>query len=103
MRLIDADAYSAEMKQRQEACKEWLSGLADSELQNRAIGTLNGFSEAKLALNSMPTVDAVTVIRCKDCAFWQYAFGDWGKCHGIMAGLATYESGYCAWAERAEE
>lgn len=103
MRLIDATAYSAEMKLRQEACKEWLAGLEDSELQNRAIGTLNGFTEAKLALDSMPTVDAVTVIRCKDCAFWKYAFGDWGKCYGIMEGHATYESSYCAWAERKEE
>lgn len=50
-----------------------------------------------------PTVDAVPVIRCKDCVFWEHAFDDWGKCYGIMAGLGTYESGYCAWAERAEE
>ena len=54
-------------------------------------------------LNHAPTVDAVPVIRCKDCVFWEHAFDDWGKCYGIMAGLGTYESGYCAWAERAEE
>lgn len=50
-----------------------------------------------------PTVDAVPVIRCKDCVFWEHAFDDWGKCNGIMDGHGTYESGYCAWAERAEE
>lgn len=61
MRLIDADAYSAEMKQRQEACKEWFFRVEDRELENRAIGTLNAFIEAKLTLDSMPTVDAVPV------------------------------------------
>lgn len=43
------------------------------------------------------------LIRCKDCVFWEHAFDDWGKCYGIMVGLATYESGFCAWAERKEE
>lgn len=43
------------------------------------------------------------LIRCKDCIFWEHAFDNWGKCYGIMAGLGTYESGFCAWAERKEE
>lgn len=47
--------------------------------------------------------DFVKVIRCKDCVFWEHAFDDWGKCYGIMAGLGTYESGFCAWAEVKEE
>ena len=54
-------------------------------------------------LNHAPTVDAVPVIRCKDCVFWEHAFDDWGKCYGIMAGLGTYDGGFCAWAERKEE
>lgn len=78
MRLIDADAYSAEMKQRQEACKEWFFMVEDRELENRAIGMLDAFIEAKLTLDSMPTVDAVPVvhgrweitpvyIKCSEC------------------------------------
>lgn len=47
--------------------------------------------------------DVVKVIRCKDCVFWEHAFDDWGKCYGIMAGLGTYDGGFCAWAERKEE
>ena len=100
MRLIDADAYSAEMKQRQEACKEWLSGLADSELQNQAIGTLNAFVEAKLTIDSMPTVDAVPVIRCKDCK-WYYRGG--ATCMFWDGANSMCGDDYCSRAEVKEE
>lgn len=44
-----------------------------------------------------PTVDAVPVIRCKDCKYWNGA----GKfCDYEMSGL---EEDYCSWAEPKEK
>lgn len=65
MRLIDADAYKAEMKQRQDACAEWrdeAKACCDTELFVRADGALSAFIEAKLTLDKMPTIDAVPVV-----------------------------------------
>ena len=87
MRLIDADALKAVFEEKSS------EAVCGAELCKAIISRIN----------EAPTVDAVPVIRCKDCVFWEHAFDDWGKCYGIMAGLGTYESGYCAWAERAEE
>ena len=70
MRLIDADAYKAEMKQRQDACAEWrdeAKACCDTELYVRADGALATFVEAKVTLDKMPTVDAVPVVRCREC------------------------------------
>jgi len=48
-------------------------------------------------LNSVPAVDAVPVIRCKDCEFWNYA--DCvveGNCYCDMLERYTLENFYCA-------
>ena len=48
-------------------------------------------------LNHAPTVDAVPVIRCKDCKYFvdeedqSYCIEMYGQCSG---------NGFCAWAER---
>lgn len=49
-------------------------------------------------INAIPTVDAVPVIRCKDCK-WYY--GDY--CGGFGDGAFTSEDGFCHNAERKEE
>lgn len=72
MRLIDADAYKAEMKQRQDACAECrdeAKACCDTELFVRADGALSVFIEAKLTLDKMPTIDAVPVVRCRECIY----------------------------------
>ena len=75
--MIDADAYSAEMRNRQDAAVEWRKEAAarceadEEELANQAIAT---FCEAKLTLDKIPTIDAVPVVRCRDCIF--YPSGD---------------------------
>lgn len=51
-------------------------------------------------IDMMPTVDAVPVIRCKDCKWFvdeedqSYCIEMYGQCSG---------NGFCAWAERKEE
>ena len=69
-RLIDANAYAAEMKTRQDACKEIMDAAKEDdnwELYDRMGAEFSIFIEAKLTLDAMPTVDAVPVVRCKDC------------------------------------
>ena len=60
-RLIDADAYRAEIKKRQDACAEWRDDIKDgggygTELYYRADSFLGAMCEAKLTLDKMPTI-----------------------------------------------
>lgn len=62
MRLIDADAYAAEMRKKQDECKAWKDGLAEgTEIYARAEQSLVTFVEAALTLKSQPTIDAIPV------------------------------------------
>ena len=54
MRLIDADAYSAEMKDRQDAAYKWKEEAiseGDEVKQARAEGAYTAFTEAKLTMD----------------------------------------------------
>lgn len=54
MRLIDADAYSAEMKDRQDAAWEWRNEAIEEEDEvklARAEGAFTAFTEAKLTMD----------------------------------------------------
>ena len=55
-------------------------------------------------IESMPTVDAVPVIRCRDCKYNSNTDGNYVKCNIIpqMFGK-TPDDNYCSWAERKEE
>ena len=81
MRLIDADAtiYALNVASR---------GDSKDVIRNLVI----------CFLLASPTVDAVPVIRCKDCK-WYY--GDY--CGGFGDGAFTPEDGFCHNAERKEE
>ena len=62
MRLIDADAYAAEMRERQDECEAWKDGLAEgTELYACAEQSLATFAEAALTLKSQSTIDAIPV------------------------------------------
>ena len=46
---------------------------------------------------STPTVDAVEVVRCKNCAYWDAT-------EKVCVDMMTAdENGYCAWGERKED
>ena len=60
-------------------------------------GIAVGMALAKVAINEQPTVDAVEVVRCKDCKFYLRAY----DCpFGILAIGAPDRMGYCFKAER---
>ena len=66
MRLIDADAYAAEMAKRQDACGKWMDSAIDELTLQRAEGAYTMLCEAKLTLDEMPTIPAPRWVRCKE-------------------------------------
>ena len=58
-RLIDADAFAAEMRQRQMAAEKWRRDALeanDEEIAVRADAILSFLSEVKLTMDKMPTI-----------------------------------------------
>ncbi|MBR2653738.1 MAG: hypothetical protein IKD59_04205 [Lachnospiraceae bacterium] len=52
-------------------------------------------------INNQPTVDAVPVIRCKDCKYWE---GDDDDTFCSELGIfGTDQNSYCSYAKRKEE
>lgn len=59
MRLIEADAFAAEMKKRQDACQERIDNPNENAFwtdREHWYGVMATFSEVKLTLYAMPTV-----------------------------------------------
>ena len=85
MRLIDADALEDSM------------GISDMDIY------------AKESIREAPTVDAVEVVRCKDCIYYEETLGkDSGKPCGygscgctcqIITGI-IYDEDFCSYGER---
>ena len=77
MRLVDADALK-------EHVKKYTSVFAKYD-----------WREICEMLNDAPTVDAVEVVRCKDCVyFWD------GVCTAHTDAICTDENEFCSWGER---
>ena len=79
MRLIDADA---------------LAKFIDYGHLNNPNEKLYSENDIREMIDMMPTVDAVPVIRCKDCARNDNCF---------MYRESGNDEGYCAWADRRKE
>ena len=72
-RYIDADALKKELFYRKDSAREWYEtskAKDDKECMVRADSAIAAFIECILTLKNMPTVDAVEVVRCKDCGYW---------------------------------
>lgn len=83
MRLIDAgDAYIV---------------LVD-EYHLRSVAQSYALMEA---LDKVPTIDAVPVIRCKDCKYYEETDSRIGTCLLTISGAEV--NGFCAWGERGED
>lgn len=103
MRLIDADALDREMYRKSfevdDGRNVWNSGLWIR------------YKIYEEAIRDAPTVDAVPVIRCKDCALWNDADSEHlvGYCTEGDGRLPsngekiTFRNEWCCWAERKEE
>ena len=97
MRLIDADActklFDKDFKETMRLIRQ-----GETHLDNLA----EGFAEAHIVIRSMPSVDAVKIVRCKDCKHW---LKDVPGCTDFVGRceLANYmigAVGYCVYGER---
>ena len=86
MRLIDADELKLDLK--------WLEEY-DPPVYHDVVSTID----------EMPTVDAVEVVRCKDCKKYipcqKLPIGTSKWCD--LFDRATCEMNYCGWGERRED
>ena len=88
MRLIDADAVIADVKKNNQ------TNFDKQDWTSRNVCTL---------LIGAPTIDAVPVVRCRECKHWsEHPEGYLGVCSFISRNFVM-ENGYCAWGERKED
>ena len=96
MRLINADA----LKTKVEAMVTHKVNESDYEFGgNQALDYV-----ADILIEDAPTIDAVEVVRCKDCKDSR-VYGKttkWLACESVMEGQATDPDGYCYLGERKE-
>ena len=87
-----------------------MTRLIDKDTLIEILGVMQGLCDTKAALiqnskiwqqvKDLPTVDAVHVIRCKDCKYW----GADGYRNGCKyATCIMMENDYCSLAERKKE
>ena len=95
MRLIDADALIEKFNEK--------ANMAECLVDERTAERFATFCALSDAVEQMPTVDAVPVIRCKDCTFGHYI--DHGHMHCLHpCGLTTnMTDDFCSYAERKEK
>lgn len=94
MRLIDADALSARMYHD--------AFEVDSDFQKWESGCWIRYKMFENAIDSTPTIDAVEVVRCKDCRWSEpNEFGDLDcQCHIPIFRVGA--DGFCSYGERSE-
>ena len=69
---------------------------------NKSSDYVDGVQSMLEAIDSAPTVDAVEVVRCKDCEY-SYNISGWWRCsHGTCCGRVVSPDFYCAEGKRKE-
>ena len=91
MRLVDADALGV--------------GRCSKDILPAAYCA--GWNGLLNIINDAPTIDAVPVVRCRECKHWSRYKGRWenhcaGECerHNMEGG--TYENDFCSYGQRKE-
>ena len=85
-RLIDCDSLMAQLEDRQAfLVKEW--GYRDHYTR--------GFEEAVDKVGNAPAVDAVEVVRCKDCKYHNYC-----EAEDLLVKFDCNENAFCSSGER---
>ncbi len=111
MRLIDADALYEAMQDAEELARR---RVLDTEstlpypnnlnpAYTRYLAQMDERTKAKEMVADAPTVDAVKVVRCKDCKYAEVAdpedSQDGYTCQ-FHRGSIWFSDSYCSWAER---
>jgi hypothetical protein len=97
VRLIDADALAQRMEKR----------YADLWTEYGQYNSyVAGFDEATMAVEAAPTVDAVEVVRCRECKHWIKIGAEfliakiYGECRLLGDDDTRYADDYCSDGER---
>ena len=95
-RYIDADAFIVD------SIKNKRFVIQSEDFKNDSIIVETVYGDLLDAINSMPTVDAVEVVRCRDCVRWGTGHVFETECikecqygHYLVG-----ENGYCVYGER---
>lgn len=105
MRLIDADELKEHLFVGADYDKAIDDGIAETEEEVFAFQC--GWNDALKSVEQFaPTVDAVEVVRCKDCVNCSECITDDGmhsyiRC--LWKGATICENDYCSWGERRED
>lgn len=85
MRLIDADAIRYDQ----------LLNIGNKERPHE-------WAVSQSSINSMPTIDAVEVVRCRDCRWFGEEDED-GQCWCFFNNVPTLRFSYCYFGERRKD
>lgn len=105
MRPIDADALKESLIETLHRCDEWIENAKDGETRTIAEANYTAFLESILRVKDSPTIDAVPVVRCKDCRHWCEMQNLTGACLRLCAidgalWMGTDATDFCSFAER---
>lgn len=99
MRLIDADALKADLRESYDDLNKIYDGLEHHDDRQICGGQLATFLEAILRVKDAPTIDAVPVVRCKDCK--HFRFEEFSICIHPVKGLVCPDpDDFCSYGER---
>ena len=96
MRPIDADVVLRELK------FQYPSMPLFKELRDKWAVRTEGYIEAGKIIMNAPTIDAVSVVRCKDCR-WAKANGTYQWCGRLDSTARIKADDYCSYGEREGE
>lgn len=66
-----------------------------------ALGEQNQYDADRLAIETVPSADAVEVVRCKDCIHSTEWYRDRRRCFlWNENGISVFEDGFCNYGER---
>lgn len=104
-RLIDANALAELLKDERDFYKKMYDYMKQPcEQDERAIigAYYTAYSKSYHIVKDAPTVDAVQVVRCKDCQ-WFDANDDYYDSYCDKNGISVEEDFYCADGERKDD
>ena len=112
MRLIDADKLEMSLNEKRDAAITRNANSFGEIEYFSSLATLIAVTDCISSVNAQPTIDAVSVVRCKDCKHYLrnelYAIeGIPLMCNEVCkkwgGGCRTDENGFCYMGERSEE
>ena len=69
--LIDRNHFVKSINESIAEAQKWGASAQNDEIKIRAEQAIATFCEASLRAKQMPTIDAVEVVRCKDCKYYK--------------------------------